>query len=189
MRASKAANRTTIKVIALQIKELTVPTMLNDTLKAGLEQTRARLLSEQDTLAQTVSKQAEEEIDRVLGYINSLLGEDAPSTPASTATPASKPKAATKSKATPAAKTGQPFDASALKAKFKGQKPMEAILKVLADEKHALSIDDLINQLYDAFDQADIAKARRSVAITTKHAERRGLLRKVQDNPSRFESA
>ncbi|MBW4443012.1 MAG: hypothetical protein KME10_17580 [Plectolyngbya sp. WJT66-NPBG17] len=161
-----------------------MPTILNETLKAELEQTRARLLSEQDTIAQTVSKQAEEEIDRVLGYINSLLGEDAPSTPAS------KPKAAPSEPKTapPASKTGQSYDASALKAKFKGLKPMEAILKVLADEKHPLSIDDLINQLYDAFDQADIAKARRSVAITTKHAERRGLLRKVQDNPSRFES-
>ncbi|MBW4525491.1 MAG: hypothetical protein KME18_09895 [Phormidium tanganyikae FI6-MK23] len=165
-----------------------MPTILNETLKAELEQTRARLLSEQDTIAQTVSKQAEEEIDRVLGYINSLLGEDAPSTPASK--PDSKPKAAPSEPKTapPASKTGQSYDASALKAKFKGLKPMEAILKVLADEKHPLSIDDLINQLYDAFDQVDIAKARRSVAITTKHAERRGLLRKVQDNPSRFES-
>ncbi len=183
-------DRTTIKVIALQNKKPTVATMLNDTLKAELEQTRARLLSEQDTIAQTVTQQAEAEIDRLLGYINSLLGEAAPSrsdskpktASAPTSAPASAPTSAT------APKSGQPFDAAALKAKFKDLKPMDAILQVLADEKHPLSIDDLINQLYDGFDQTDIAKARRSVAITTKHAERRGLVRKVQDNPSRFQA-
>lgn len=161
-------------------------TMLNETLKAELEQTRARLLSEQDTIAQTVTQQAEAEIDRLLGYINSLLGEDAPSRsdnkPKTASATASAPSSAT------ASKSGQPFDAAALKAKFKDLKPMDAILQVLADEKHPLSIDDLINQLYDGFDQSDIAKARRSVAITTKHAERRGLVRKVQDNPSRFQA-
>jgi len=166
-----------------------VPTILNETLKAELEQTRARLLSEQDTIAQTVSKQAEEEIDRLLGYINSLLGE-APSTSDSQPKSGSQPKTTSKPEvsSTPS-KTGQPFDAAALKAKFKDLKPMDAIVQILKDEQHPLSIDDLINQLYDAFDQTDIAKARRSVAITTKHAERRGLVQKVQDNPSRFQAA
>lgn len=166
-----------------------MPTILNETLKAELEQTRARLLNEQDTIAQTVSKQAEEEIDRLLGYINSLLGEEAPSTSDSQPKSASQPKTTSKSKASTTSKTGQPFDAAALKAKFKDLKPMDAIVQILKDEQHPLSIDDLINQLYDAFDQTDIAKARRSVAITTKHAERRGLVQKVQDNPSRFQAA
>ncbi|MGG6268158.1 hypothetical protein ACQ4M3_41690 [Leptolyngbya sp. AN03gr2] len=172
-----------------------MPTILNDTLKAELEQTRARLLSEQETIAETVTKEAEAEIDRVLNYINSLLGETTESEPVSKPAAKSEPKT-TEPKTTAKAKSAAPksssktaFDAGKLKAKFKGTKPMDAILQVLADEKSALSIDDLINQLYDEFDPAEISKARRSVAITTKHAERRGLLKKVQDNPSRFEAA
>lgn len=170
-----------------------MPTILNDTLKAELEQTRARLLSEQETIAETVTKEAEAEIDRVLGYINSLLGE-ADAEPAESA-PESQPAAKTPAKTTakksaaPKSSSKNGFDAAKLKSKFKDLKAMDAILKVLADEKSALSIDDLINQLYDEFDPAEISKARRSVAITTKHAERRGLLKKVQDNPSRFEIA
>ncbi|GAP94589.1 hypothetical protein [Leptolyngbya sp. NIES-2104] len=169
-----------------------MPTILNDTLKAELEQTRARLLSEQETIAETVTKEAEAEIDRVLGYINSLLGEAAPTESAPESKPATPSPAKTTAKKTAAPKSsskGGAFDAGKLKSKFKDLKPMDAILKVLADEKSALSIDDLINQLYDEFDAAEISKARRSVAITTKHAERRGLLKKVQDNPSRFQGA
>ncbi|MBD2079041.1 hypothetical protein [Leptolyngbya sp. FACHB-17] len=167
-----------------------MPPILNDSLKAELEQTRDRLLNEQDEIVQAVSKQAEAEIDRLLGYINSLLGDSQPSASQSSQTaPASQPEASnSKPKATSAKADQSAFDATALKAKFKGAKPMDAIVQVLADEKHPLSIDDLINQLYDAFDQADISKARRSVAITTKHAERRGLVRKIQDNPPQFQA-
>jgi len=167
-----------------------VPTILNDTLKAELEQTRARLLSEQETIAETVTKEAEAEIDRVLSYINSLLGETTESEPVSKPAAKSEPKTTTKAKSAPSKSSSKnAFDAGKLKSKFKGAKPMDAILQVLAAEKSALSIDDLINQLYDEFDPAEISKARRSVAITTKHAERRGLLKKVQDNPSRFTAA
>ncbi|MBE9010466.1 hypothetical protein IQ250_09640 [Pseudanabaenaceae cyanobacterium LEGE 13415] len=168
-----------------------MPTILNDTLKAELEQTRDRLLSEQETIVETVTKEAEAEIDRVLNYIDSLLGDTTPSETEPKPAAKSEPKATPKAKSSPAPKSSSKnaFDAAKLKAKFKGTKPMDAILQVLADEKSALSIDDLINQLYDEFDPAEISKARRSVAITTKHAERRGLLKKVQDNPSRFEAA
>lgn len=167
-----------------------MPTILNDALKAELEQTRARLLSEQETIAETVTKEAEAEIDRVLSYINSLLGDSEPIESESKSAAKSEPKATPKAKTSaPKSSSKNAFDAGKLKAKFKGTKPMDAILQVLATEKSALSIDDLINQLYDEFDPAEISKARRSVAITTKHAERRGLLKKVQDNPSRFEAA
>ncbi|MBD1845903.1 hypothetical protein H6F89_21325 [Cyanobacteria bacterium FACHB-63] len=167
-----------------------MPPILNDSLKAELEQTRNRLLNEQDEIVQAISKQAEAEIDRLLGYINSLLGDSQPSAPQGSQTaPASQPKASVSKPKVASTKSAQsPFDATTLKAKFKGVKPMDAIVQVLADEKHPLSIDDLINQLYDGFDQADISKARRSVAITTKHAERRGLVRKIQDNPPQFQA-
>lgn len=167
-----------------------MPPILNDSLKAELEQTRARLLSEQDEIVQAVSKQAEAEIDRLLSYINSLLGDRQPSSAESSKTEsAPQPKASpAPSKASSAKSNQSSFDATVLKAKFKGIKPIDAIVQILADEKHPLSIDDLINQLYDGFDQADISKARRSVAITTKHAERRGLVRKVKDNPPQFEA-
>lgn len=174
-----------------------MPPILNASLKAELEQTRARLLNEQNEIVQAISQQAEAEIDRLLGYINSLLEASQPSsTQSSQSAPESEPKASparsdnksgAKSKASSQSSQAA-FDAAILKAKFKGSKPIDAIVQILADEKHPLSIDDLINQLYDSFDQADISKARRSVAITTKHAERRGLVRKAQDNPPQFEA-
>lgn len=175
--------------------------ILTKDLKSNLEETRSRLLSEREALIQAAHSEAEAELDRTLQYIEQLLGASTTSEPSepqpskASATPAKskgkgKGKAASvpaETKKTQSRKSSKSFDASALKADFKSLKPMQAIVQILGDSKEPLSIDDLIAQLYDPFDEAEMSKARMSVAITTKHAERRGLLRKVQDNPSRFQ--
>lgn len=177
--------------------------ILTKDLKSNLEETRSRLLSEREALIQAAQSEAEAELDRTLQYIEQLLGGSRDTEPISPQ--ASKPSASpTKSKGkgkgkaasapaetkqTRSSKSSKSFDASALKAEFKSMKPMDAIVQILGDSKEPLSIDDLIEQLYEPFDQVDISKARMSVAITSKHAERRGLLRKVQDNPSRFQAS
>jgi hypothetical protein len=180
-----------------------VSSILTKDLKSNLEETRSRLLSEREALIQAAQSEAEAELDRTLQYINQLLGVSTSSEPSSPQVSQSSPSPAKgkgkgkgKAASAPAEtkKTGsgksssKSFDASALKADFKSLKPMEAIVQILGDSKEPLSIDDLIAQLYEPFDQSEMSKARMSVAITTKHAERRGLLRKVQDNPSRFQA-
>jgi hypothetical protein len=162
--------------------------MLNDQLKSELQQTRDRLLNEQKTIAQTATAEAEAEIDRVLEYINQILGDES-SAPTSSPAPAKtrSTTAAPKSVA-PKSASGKAFDATVLKSKFKQIKAMDAIVQVLEAEKKPLSIDDLISELYDPFEQAEIARARRSVAITAKHAERRGLIQRASDNPPQYEA-
>jgi hypothetical protein len=186
-----------------------VSSILTKDLKSNLEETRSRLLSERDSLIQAAQSEAEAELDQTLQYIEQLLdasGASAPSPPAvaskASASPAKTPaspakgKGKGKAKAAPAEpqkakgrKSSKSFDASVLKSEFKSMKAMEAIVQVLSSAKEPMSIDDLIARIYDPFDEAEMSKARMSVAITTKHAERRGLLKKVQDNPSRFVAA
>jgi hypothetical protein len=179
-----------------------VSSILTKDLKSNLEETRSRLLSERQALIQAAQSEAEAELDKTLQYIEQLLGASGDSEPspptASTAAPkATKAPAKSKAKAAPVAaepkkakgrKSSKSFDASVLKSEFKSLKAMQAIVQVLGSAKEPLSIDDLIDQIYDPFDPAEMSKARMSVAITTKHAERRGLLKKVQDNPSRFQA-
>jgi pyruvate/2-oxoglutarate dehydrogenase complex dihydrolipoamide acyltransferase (E2) component len=192
-----------------------VPSILTKDLKSNLEETRSRLLSERKAILQAAKSEAEAELDKTLQHIDQLLGSSssAPSKPAAKAkvspaaeaapapkaSPAPKGKGKAKAaapaetkKAAPAAKgrkSSKSFDASSLKSEFKSMKAMDAIVQVLGGAKESMSIDDLIGRLYDPFDEAEMSKARMSVAITTKHAERRGLLKKVQDNPSRFSAS
>ena len=164
-------------------------TILNDQLKAELEQVRDRLLNDQDSIIQATITQTEAELDRVLQQINSLLEGTAPSELAESTSPVNVPQAAKPpSSASKPSSALPPFNAAALKSQFKNSKPMDAILQVVSGEREPLSIDDLIGLLYEPFDSNDISKARKSVAITTKHAERRGLVRKVQENPARFQA-
>lgn len=177
--------------------------ILTKDLKSNLEETRSRLLSERQALIQAAQSEAEAELDKTLQYIEQLLGtsgDSAPSAPAASTASPKATKAPAKSKAKAAApvaaepkkakgrKSSKSFDASVLKSEFKSLKAMQAIVEVLGSAKEPLSIDDLIDLIYDPFDPAEMSKARMSVAITTKHAERRGLLKKVQDNPSRFQA-
>lgn len=160
-----------------------MPTILNAQLKAELEQVRDRLLNEQGAMIQTTIAQTEAELDRVLQQIDLLLGDTAP-----VEQHPQKQRSSASVSSEPDSSDLPPFDASVLKYQFKQIKPMQAILQVLSNEKQPLSIDDLIALLYEPFNSSDISKARKSVAITTKHAERRGLVQKVQDHPARFQA-
>ena len=80
-----------------------------------------------------------------------------------------------------------PFDPAQLKRQFKGMSASAAIAQILReDSAQSYGIDDLIAALYGEFDQAEIPRARKSVAMVLMHGARVGKFEKVQDTPSRY---
>lgn len=73
---------------------------------------------------------------------------------------------------------------------------MDAIVKAIKPKQskslpsaHACVFTQLLEDLYEPFDTADLKKARMSIAIAANHAVRKGLLQKIQENPVRFARA
>jgi hypothetical protein len=79
------------------------------------------------------------------------------------------------------------FDATQLKRQFKGMSASHAIAQILReDSAQVYGIDDLIAALYEEFDQAEIPRARKSVAMVLMHGVRSGKFEKVQDAPAQY---
>jgi hypothetical protein len=218
--------------------------ILTDDTKSKLEQERARLLSERESIIQA----AVADIDQTIGQLNQLLGYDSPSdtngtekaaakatpaakapaakaansktpaakapaakaanskTPAAKAAPAAKAPAAKKpaAKAAPAAKAPAAKKPAAkaapaakapaastkpleLKREFKSLTPTEAVQRIMERADSPLTTDDVIQSLYSSVKEADLATARKSVALILGRGAYQGVYEKVQENPSRFQ--
>lgn len=81
----------------------------------------------------------------------------------------------------------QLFDAKQLKADFGDMSPTDALLQVmLQSPNQSFSTDEMIQELYDKFDEADLPRARKSVAGVFSRGMRFGKLEKIQEHPSRY---
>lgn len=81
----------------------------------------------------------------------------------------------------------QLFDAKQLKADFGEMSPTDALLHVmLQSPNQSFSTDEMIQELYDEFDEADLQRARKSVAGVFSRGMRFGKLEKIQEHPSRY---
>ncbi|MGG6270651.1 hypothetical protein ACQ4M3_38985 [Leptolyngbya sp. AN03gr2] len=165
---------------------------LTSAVKDQLRQEHARLHQERDRLAQTVTSQTVLAIDQLVQQIDRLLGVPTriePTPKAQSAQPKSKPSSTAKpSQPAPKSTELAGFDAAKTKPAFQSSKLMDAVVKAIKP-KQSKSIDQLLEDLYDPFDAADLKKARMSVEIAANHAVRRGLLQKIQGKPDRFARA
>jgi hypothetical protein len=83
----------------------------------------------------------------------------------------------------------KPFDAKAMRRDFKGMTPTNAVIQVMAqaDPEQAFTPDDLLDILYEEFDDADLSRARKSVAAILFHGSRNGVFEKVQNSPAQYQ--
>jgi hypothetical protein len=180
--------------------------------KQQLEQERSRLTQDRDNIIASVTA----EIDRLIQHIDSLLGQAAPAVSIEASQPeTSRPVAAksngsrkgkakvassatkAKAKISEAAIEEKPkkgkrkkqklFDAKQLKAAFNDMTPTDALLHVmLQTPDQSFSTEEMIQELYDDFDEADLPRARKSVAGVFSRGMRFGKLEKIQEHPSRY---
>ncbi len=164
---------------------------LTSAVKVQLQQEHTRLQQERDRLTETVTSQTAATIDQLVQHIDHLLGvptQIEPTSKAQSAQPKSKPSTAKPSQPAPKSTELAGFDAAKIKPAFQSSKLMNAIVKAIKP-KQSKSIDQLLEDLYEPFDTADLKKARMSVAIAANHAVRKGLLQKIQGKPDRFARA
>ncbi|MEP0920059.1 hypothetical protein NC981_24985 [Leptolyngbya sp. DQ-M1] len=186
--------------------------MLSDQTRQHLEQERSRLMSDRSKIVSDIESSVKAEVDRAIQTLNALLNE-APvevvpadgiveavtelleHPPTETATKSLRarsrePKATRKTgtkKVKPEPKEQSAFDATQLKRKFKGKKPIDAIVQILQQDSEQIhTIDDLIAELYGKFDEAEMSRARKTLGATLMHATRAGTIERVGDKPSRF---
>lgn len=178
--------------------------ILSDETRQRLEQERDRLTNERDAIIQEAVARATAEVSRALEHVNALLqGGAAPaeSNGSSTASELEpeieeeeaapverKSSKSTSKKGTKASKKrGRSFDAQALKPEFEQLSPVEAMRQVMLEAPdHAYLTDEVIERIYDEFNESDLPRARKSVAGTLARGVRQGLFEKISNNPTRF---
>jgi hypothetical protein len=81
------------------------------------------------------------------------------------------------------------FDSKVLRPEFEGHSPISAMAQMMGQSPdRSFSVEEVISALYPDFDPAETSKATRSVHITLALGAKKGLLEKVQENPSRFKA-
>lgn len=169
--------------------------IINEALQIQLKHEKERLLRDRDNIIAGAIEQATAEINAALHYIDALLeGEtqkEAIDDNTEISISALSPATPKQSEDTPKRKYQRrrtEFDANNLKRKFRGQKPIEAIVQTMTEmeDETVFSVDQLIEQIYDPFIETDRPRARKSLASVLRHGVRRRLIDRVQDDPPQF---
>ncbi len=177
--------------------------ILSDQTRQQLEQERDRLTHERDSIIQAAVAHATSEVSRALEHVSALLegssgavesvvesngSSAAPEPELEESAPSDKSTKSTSKKGAKASKKrGRSFDAQALKSEFEQLLPVEAMRQVMLEAPdHAFLTDEVIERIYDEFNEADLPRARKSVAGTLARGVRQGLFEKISNNPTRF---
>ncbi|GAP99729.1 hypothetical protein [Leptolyngbya sp. NIES-2104] len=107
--------------------------------------------------------------------------EEKPTEP--TSKTAAKGKKQPESKASKSAAPTQPLP---LKQEFKSMTPTEAVKQVMGAGK-PLTTDDVIQTLYQSVKEANLATARKTIALILGRGTHQGVYEKVGENPSRYQ--
>jgi hypothetical protein len=178
--------------------------VLSDQARQNLEQERSRLMGDREKIVAEIESSVTAEVDQTIQALNALLNEvpievaptdeiveavteilDHSPTETETKMPRSRKTGTKRVKLEP--KEQSAFDATQLKRKFKGKKPIDAIVQLLQQDPEQIhTIDDLITDLYGKFDEAEMSRARKTLGATLMHATRAGTVERVGDKPSRF---
>lgn len=170
-------------------------TIITKALQIQLKHEKERLLRDRDNIIAGAIEQATAEINVALHYIDALLGGETQkeAIDANTEASVSALNRATSNQSEDAPKRKYQrrrteFDANNLKRKFHGQKQIDAIVQTMTETgtEIVFSVDQLIEHLYDPFNEADRPRARKSLASVLRHGVRRGLVDRVQDDPPQF---
>jgi hypothetical protein len=176
--------------------------ILSEETRQQLEQERSRLVHDREAILASVTA----ELDRMIQQLDRLLGNEAPDADASTqlndsAAPVAKLDvfeiSANEAKVlepdtdqtTPKAKRHdiKAFDAKQLKPDFKDMSASDAVVQILRQSPdQTFETDELIEALYEPFDQSDMGRARKSMSAVLMHGSRAGKFEKVQDQPARY---
>lgn len=181
--------------------------ILSGEARQNLEQERARLVKERETIVASVTA----ELDRLIHQLDILLGQESvevASPKSSTRKASSTTKAEAlaiaeeeapapeptnkrmkpKAKAQVKARKGKSFDAKQIKRSFKGMTTNEAIVQIMEQAPgKKFETDELIEALYEPFDVSEMGRARKSVSAVLLHGLRAGKFEKVEENPARYQ--
>ncbi|MBW4422404.1 MAG: hypothetical protein KME13_24870 [Myxacorys californica WJT36-NPBG1] len=79
------------------------------------------------------------------------------------------------------------FDAEDLKSEFKGLTAIDAMIQVMKKAgDQTFSTDEMIEQVYGEFDEAEMPRARKSVAGVLARGARFNTFDKVEEKPARY---
>jgi hypothetical protein len=190
--------------------------ILSDDTKSSLEQERSRLIEDRDRIIEAAVEQATAEIDQALHNLNQLLGDadtsvedhatEIPDQPKTASNPTRKPATQRKSKQPAAlseeqstlnakaqptsqatAPTATPARTLVLKPEFQSVTPTEAVKQIIQQVDKPMATEDVIPELYQSLEEADLSTARKSVALILGRGTHQGVYEKVEENPSRYQ--
>jgi hypothetical protein len=180
--------------------------ILSQETRQQLEQERFRLVHDREAILASVTA----ELDRLVQQLDRLLGNESTDADAFThlnggavdsAAPVAKLDvfqiSANEAKVlepdtdqtTPKAKQQdvKAFDAKQLKLDFKDMSASDAVVQILRQSPdQTFETDELIEALYEPFDQSDMGRARKSMSAVLLYGSRAGKFEKVQEHPARY---